>query len=272
MRVGWMMSFTLAFICQSHLAYGQDSLRGHHSLVEILSQDGTGLATDARKIFGAPLRFQGREWITTNLAFAGTLLLFTTDASVRTFAQRHHSRFGDDLTTAGEQYGRNLNVLLISGGIYLGGLFLKDESMRTTGRMAIESAVFAGVVTTVFKSLLGRSRPYLNEGAYDFRAMQFSDDRLSLPSGHATLAFALSSVLSNRIDNTMASVGLYSLATLTAVSRVYHDDHWISDTLLGAVIGTSIGCTISSNTHPEEEQATFRISLLPAGIQVALIL
>ncbi len=70
-----------------------------------------------------------------------------------------------------------------------------------------------------------------------------------MPSGHSTVAFAVSSVLANRINNTFASIGLYTLAGITALSRVYHDEHWASDVLLGSAVGYFIGDFISSKRN-----------------------
>ena len=62
-----------------------------------------------------------------------------------------------------------------------------------------------------------------------------------MPSGHATVAFAVSSVLAERIDNLYASIGLYSIASVTAISRLYHNRHWLSDVAVAATIGTATG-------------------------------
>ncbi|HET9135911.1 MAG TPA: phosphatase PAP2 family protein, partial [Candidatus Kapabacteria bacterium] len=78
-------------------------------------------------------------------------------------------------------------------------------------------------------------------GPYDFHPFTTNDDRNSLPSGHTTVAFAISSVLAARIDHPLASILLYGAATCTAFSRMYHDRHWFSDTFLGAAIATSTG-------------------------------
>jgi membrane-associated phospholipid phosphatase len=56
-------------------------------------------------------------------------------------------------------------------------------------------------------------------------------------SGHSALAFAFATSLSQEIHRTWATVGLYALATGTAWSRVYDDEHWTSDVLVGAAVG-----------------------------------
>ena len=37
---------------------------------------------------------------------------------------------------------------------------------------------------------------------------------------------------------------LYSIASITAVSRVYHDKHWLSDVIMGGTLGYLIGSKI----------------------------
>jgi membrane-associated phospholipid phosphatase len=137
--------------------------------------------------------------------------------------------------------------------------------------MLMESLLWTGVVTTVIKYTFGRARPYMNEGNVRFHGIQFSDKYLSFPSGHAAVAFTLSSVLSERINNTAASIGLYTLAGLTGAARIYHDQHWLSDVFLGAVIGTSVGTAVA---HDDDEKSSShcstRIFLTPNGFGFAL--
>ncbi|MCY7363437.1 MAG: phosphatase PAP2 family protein, partial [Ignavibacteria bacterium] len=65
--------------------------------------------------------------------------------------------------------------------------------------------------------------------------------KLSFPSGHTTVAFAVSAVLAERINTWWARVGLYSLAAATAYSRIYDNKHWLSDVVLGSIIGFGSG-------------------------------
>jgi membrane-associated phospholipid phosphatase len=228
----------------------------------LLDNDGGKIINDAAAIFGAPLRFNNADWLTTAAVVGGTVLLFTVDESGRKLALRNNTQFGENLSRIGKEYGREIYGLSAAGGLYLGGLVFKHEGARTTGVMLFESVAMAGVVNMALKTIIGRRRPYTGEGAMSFRGMQFSLDNTSLPSGHSTVAFSVSSVLANRIDNVYASVGLYSLATLTALSRVYNDYHWISDTFLGAAIGTSVGLYVSRD---RDELSHARLQLIPFG-------
>ncbi len=241
------------------------------SLSNPIGRDLSSFWSDAGYVLTAPLRFDGGEWATAGAIAGGTAIVSTADNAMRNFAQRNTSSDADHVFNIGNQYGDNLNVLIFCSGVYGGGLLFGSEHVRTTGRMMFESALFAGIYTTVIKSVAGRSRPYLEEGPYRFRPVQFDNDRLSLPSGHTTLAFAISTVLSRRLDNTYASVFVYSLASLTALARVYSDEHWFSDTMLGAAIGTAVGLTVTRSQSEERAGTSLRISPFAGGVRVDLI-
>lgn len=59
----------------------------------------------------------------------------------------------------------------------------------------------------------------------------------SFPSGHATQAFAIFLCLVFTTSNTSLKVIFFSVAVLTAFSRVYLSQHWLSDVVAGSLIG-----------------------------------
>ncbi len=191
--------------------------------------------------FERPVSFNSSDW----LKFAGITIvsgaLMTVDDEVREKALSNQSNFQNDFTKIGKYYGELVPIVGFSAVIYGGGLLFDDNEFRTTGRILIESLAAAGITTTALKFIFGRSRPYKNDGEYKFNFFDLNNYNNSFPSGHATVAFSISTVLSERIDNIYASIGLYGLATLTAYQRIYSDNHWLSDTFLGAIIGITAG-------------------------------
>jgi membrane-associated phospholipid phosphatase len=112
--------------------------------------------------------------------------------------------------------------------------------LHTVGAIAA-----SGVVTGVIKAVAGRARPYVtrDSNAHDFgvgRGFSTGNAYQSFPSGHTTAVFAFASALSlegrhrwPRINRLTAPLA-YTAATLTALSRAYHDRHWASDLAMGA--------------------------------------
>src|SRR5690606_23750420 len=100
------------------------------------------------------------------------------------------------------------------------------------------------------KLLAGRARPYESPAdplSFGF-GRGFRDDAFqSLPSGHATLAFAAAAAITAEVGHhwpdarLLTGTALFGSATLVSLSRLYHDVHWASDTMLGAGVGTLSG-------------------------------
>jgi len=204
---------------------------------------------NAKAIYTSPLRYSLAQWLTVAGVLGLTVSAHFLDASVRTVARTHQTPALTRLFFIGELYGHPLCAGTLGGGLYLGGLFSRNTSTRLTGRAVLESALYASLLTQVLKMTIGRSRPYLNTGARNFNGLAWTNDHWSFPSGHTTIAFATSAALSVRLKRPLATAALFTLALLTTGQRLYDDQHWLSDTLFGAAIGTSIGLAVAHLIH-----------------------
>jgi hypothetical protein len=202
-----------------------DSLTADQPASTLLKEDVVAGFNGGIKILTAPIRFTKNDWVTIGFVTGGTLSLFAIDEPVRSFSAHQHGKIQDVVMDVGHWYGTIQSPLLVGGGLYFGGLIFKDGYLRTTGKMVLESVATSGIITSVIKTAVGRSRPYMEEGVSRFRGMQFQAGTTSLPSEHSTVAFAISTVLAKRCGNDLIAGGLYVLAGITAGSRIYHDDH-----------------------------------------------
>ncbi|HTY59456.1 MAG TPA: phosphatase PAP2 family protein, partial [Bacteroidota bacterium] len=192
-------------------------------------------------IFSSPARWDGSDWLRFGAAGAGTAFVSGLDIDGRLFMQRHQSAGAGDLASAAMQYGGGVNLIALSAGGYIAGLAFHDRWIRETSFLAGSAILLSGTISTVTKIVVGRARPYMGRGHMTFRPFTFPVEHFaSFPSGHTIVAFAFSGVLAERIKNTWASVGLYALAASTGISRMYADEHWISDVVFGAVISVSV--------------------------------
>ncbi|NEX12506.1 MAG: PA-phosphatase [Prosthecochloris sp.] len=221
----------------------------------ILQDDGAALADDFGEIFSFPVRFDGSDWALTGAVIgAAAASMLWADRPVRDYAFRHRTPFLDRLLPVGDFYGKLSTGIYLGSALYTAGIISDDESLRLTGRAVIEAHTFSLLITGVMKAVAGRSRPYTGDGNNRFNWVETSNLYWSLPSGHATSAFAVSSALSQRIDRPLASVGLYALSCVTVLNRIYDDKHWLSDTLLGAAIGTAVGVAVGNMINKEEDE------------------
>ena len=96
----------------------------------------------------------------------------------------------------------------------------------------------AGLISSLAKNILGRARPKLFEtgGPLDFHLFAFDPDYASFPSGHATNIFAFATVIG--ILWPRARVLLYIAAAWIAATRPLIGQHYFTDAVAGAILGT----------------------------------
>lgn len=97
-------------------------------------------------------------------------------------------------------------------------------------------------------------RPRVDDGHYAFRP--FSGNK-SFPSGHATEAFAVASVVAAHYDRFWVKALSYGIASVVGLARMDHAGHYVSDVVAGALIGTSVGKTVVHINAQERAPITF---------------
>jgi hypothetical protein len=217
---------------------------------------------DGGLLFTAPLRFGRNDWLLAGGLVSGTGLTMLVDEDLRELFSRGHDSIRDRISIVGNTMGTLLPGGILVGTLYIGGLVFDEPSVRLAGRHAGQALLYAGTINGILKALIGRHRPFLNDGAFTFRGPTLEDRYQALPSGHTTIAFALASSLAADIDNPWATVGLYGLATVTALSRIYDDRHWGSDVLLAAGLSAACGYGVV-HLHDLADDAQGSFYLLP---------
>ncbi|HUI63474.1 MAG TPA: phosphatase PAP2 family protein [Bacteroidota bacterium] len=243
------------------------------SAIDIIQGDGLTALKALGFELSAPARWDGRDWLTFSAVGVGTAASSGLDIDVRALMRRNQTKRGGDLANAAMQYGSGLNMILLSAGGYAAGLAVHNRWLRETSMLAGSAIIIAGTVSTLTKVVVGRARPYVQKGHLTFRPFTLStEDYASLPSGHTIVAFAFSGVLAERIQNTWASIALYSLAASCGVSRMYTDEHWVSDVVLGALTSVAISRSLVSWFEAQKESsASGGLRLVPTGNAVTLV-
>jgi membrane-associated phospholipid phosphatase len=174
------------------------------------------------------------RWYEAAAAVGGVAALAALDEPLERFDQRHRSKTSDDVARLFRHVGQPEVYGTVSVGILAVGLVAHQPRATRTGARAIASVGLAGVTTLALKELTGRARPDSGIGAFHFKPFSRA---AALPSGHTSVAFALATSLAEDIDRTWATIALYTAATGTAFSRINDNQHWLSDTALGALVG-----------------------------------
>ncbi len=95
---------------------------------------------------------------------------------------------------------------------------------------------FERIAYWILKNGLRRKRPA--EALPDFRSHIIASDEFSFPSGHTSAAFLFVTVLVVHFG--ALCLPLYAWAMAVGMSRVYLGVHFPTDTVMGAILGSSI--------------------------------
>jgi membrane-associated phospholipid phosphatase len=162
-------------------------------------------------------------------------------------------------------------VLAGSAALYAAGWATGRPDLARLGMRAGESIALSGMLTGGIKGFAGRGRPYASPGEPgDFRLMSGVSDgaRQSFPSGHTTAAFAFAAAMERELRRSHPKVArwagpsLYAAAALTGLARMHSDNHWASDVVMGAGIGTVSGLMVA-RFHADRPRHWIDRRLLP---------
>lgn len=133
------------------------------------------------------------------------------------------------------------------------------DRVADLGLHSTEAIVVSSGLTYVIKGLAGRQRPS-HAGVNDPDDFRFgggfgAGGNSSFPSGHATAAFAMATVVTLETHRWwpkstwyIAPI-MYGGASLVGVARLYTNAHWASDVVMGAGIGTLTGLKVFRYNH-----------------------
>lgn len=235
-----------------------------------IASDIRRVSDDALALPKAPLRWERTEWVRLGAIAGATAALALADEDVR-----------DQVLGARSSFTRDLSRVVRGGGdplgwggalvatTYLGGLLAGSPTVREAGLEMAEAALFSAVVVGGLKLSVGRSRPDRERGSSSLDPFHGSLDgsRGSFPSQHAAFAFSLASVTAERLPR--SGWALYPLAALVALSRVHDDEHWASDVVAGAAIGTTLGLWIARRPPDATGHSTLRPWIAPGAAGLA---
>lgn len=167
---------------------------------------------------------------------ATTGVAFALDQTLRDRIHDPHDALGRTLSDIGNSFGDGVVVYSTLLGLAVGGKVLGEKGLYGVSSRALKSTLVSGAAAMVLKSMIGRQRPTSSpDSPFNFTPFGFKDQ--SLPSGHSAVAFALATSFAREIKGQWDDAAFFTLAALTAYSRMHDDKHWASDVVLGAGVG-----------------------------------
>lgn len=190
---------------------------------------------DQKAIWTAPFHLQRSDarWLAP-LAI-GTAGLIATDRTTATGI----AKFDDQIQVSrvisypGSTYG----AAGVGALFYLAGRAGHNARARETGLLSWEALIDSEIVVVSLKAITERRRPL----ALHHRGSFFRGGT-SFPSGHAIHAWSVATVIANEYsDHRFVQVAAYGIAAAVSIARFTGEKHFLSDILVGSVMGYGIG-------------------------------
>lgn len=232
--------------------------------------------------------FMGREVSAdlgkTGLYVLGTASLILTDKVTTRFLHQHIepnvmyslpniSVFSKKTSFEGV-VGNNAYMTYPIIGLYLGSLVSNKEKGQYVAMNAFKSLTHSLIISQLaLKTVFGRNRPIRPLNTKDQNIAPWTRDNLdffngrekyfeadekasSFPSFHATAYFAMAKVFQMEYDNYWIPYGFMSIVFLADIKE---HNHWVSDMVVGGLVGTIIGRSIVKNSWKLRYGSTERI-------------
>ena len=103
----------------------------------------------------------------------------------------------------------------IGAGMFLWGHVTHNDQERETGLLSGEAGIDAFLDTEVFKYAFGRERPFTGDGRG-----RFFQGGTSFPSEHATISWAIASVIAHEYPGPVTQLLAYGMAGAISAARI----------------------------------------------------
>jgi membrane-associated phospholipid phosphatase len=221
--------------------------------------------------FQFPFRYAAKEPMKFTLGAAGLLALVFTDHWTQPALAPQSALRESGLMTSAEQISGAATqpaILAIVAGFGAFGIAVNSPRERETSVMLVEAVFTSEIWTDVLKMATRRERPREVDGTVSDWAgpsvLFESDDPnaagfKSFPSGHSTGMWAVATILAHQYpSHGVVPVLSYGTALAMSYSRMAVRAHWLSDVVVGGLIGYGCARQVLSAHRAERtaEQAT----------------
>ena len=214
--------------------------------------------TDAKLYFTAPVNWDKKNWEVFGGTVAAIVAAHEYDGDVRA-----HFVKGSNTALDGRDRESTRDALptaAIFAGTWAYAALIQSRGGYAEGWSMAEAAGLSAVSAYALKLAAGRLRP--NETA---QVDRWSQSGSSFPSLHATLAFAVGTVLAESGEDNYRWVRRalgYGVAVGTAYARVHDNAHWLSDSVAGGALGMSTAIFVL-NRRQHSDGSEGQMGLLP---------
>lgn len=180
------------------------------------------------------------------------------DIAIVRFIQRASNDFLDGLFSILTTLGETTIFFMVFAALYL--CYRKEFAIKYLFVFMV-----SGILNGVTKSIFSRPRPYTNEGVFDIK----HTSGYSFPSGHSNSVATESTMIAveyfkNKKEHKGRVILLSILALICVIvgfSRIYLGQHYLTDVLVGLVMGVGITLGIEWFLSLVSKKCTKKLSM-----------
>ncbi|MET0242865.1 MAG: phosphatase PAP2 family protein [Flavitalea sp.] len=209
--------------------------------------------TDLKHVVSRPAHWKGRDF--RNFAiFAGvTGTVFALDWEIKRIAQSNQNQFSSEVAHIVEPFGNKYGVYLFPV-MYVAGLATSEKKIQSAALGGMKSLAISTLIYTSAKLVIRRNRPDAAYSSMDFAPPFMRKKYTSSPSGHSNTIFTVATALALEYRETKwVPIVAYTIAGLTAFSRVYQNRHWASDIVVGSALGHFVTRAVWANNNKKKK-------------------
>jgi len=235
------LMMTLVLISSAGYLKGETSTSENKLNMDYLKQFGR----DTFSVVSSPAHWKGKKVFTLAAVVGTGALFFAFDQRIKEWVDSNNTGLFDDIWESVTNSGNGVFLGGLLASYYIVGEIFKLNNMRKIALLGVESFLISGALVAVLKYSIGRARPYSGESRASFHPFSSTSSHYSFPSGHASSAFSVATVIAEHSKEFLIDVVAYGMASLVAMSRIHKNKHWVSDTIIGSAIGFFVGKKIS---------------------------
>jgi len=121
-------------------------------------------------------------------------------------------------------------------GYFVAGLIHDNKALKQKAAYTAAAILLNTASTTLLKNVVKRERPY---NTYTGIFPDKIESDYAFPSGHTSSAFATATSLAITTKKWYVAVPAFAWSASVGYSRIYLGQHYPSDVIMGAIVGTS---------------------------------
>lgn len=229
------------------------------SVGRMLTDDFRFVARDVGAVWSAPFDARGRDWLLAAGSLGAFGLAMLADQEASDWAIRNDSalffRAIKPLRRGGELYSGKY-VLPPVAALYVVGIVTKNQDMRDFMTGCMSSWLAQAVVRKGAANFVGRARPDTmpnDPQHWELGAGRGNWMMRSFPAGHFANAIGCVAFANTRYEMGVVEPVLYAVAAGVGVGRMADKGHWLSDTVIGGILGYAVGREVGLRSRARDE-------------------